>query len=313
MAYGLRNRGTPKDEIDSRVAKAADDARAPPLLDRRPRAALRRPAPARRHGPCHRAQPGGLPVRRAALQSRRQAPRARCGSRSRTCNARVGTTTVYVTHDQLEAMTLADILVVMNAGLVEQMGAPLDIYEKPASTFVAGFIGAPPMNILPATVAEGGLTLAGGQAVPLAGPLPPAGTAGPLRHSPRAPRPRRRGSRDRGPRGRDPRRRRLRPRGRPASASPSSSACPATRRPPPAVPSPSAPRPASPTSSTPRPAAASRPDRRGGRRPRARVGGRGARGRRPAGPRARRPPGETSATPRTPVPDSGDSRSFPVR
>ena len=62
----------------------------------------------------------------------------------------LGVTSVYVTHDQLEAMTLADLLVVMNAGTVEQVGNPLDIYEKPASTFVASFIGAPPMNLLPA-------------------------------------------------------------------------------------------------------------------------------------------------------------------
>jgi sn-glycerol 3-phosphate transport system ATP-binding protein len=61
----------------------------------------------------------------------------------------LGVTSVYVTHDQLEAMTLADLLVVMNAGTVEQAGNPLDIYEKPASTFVASFIGAPPMNLLP--------------------------------------------------------------------------------------------------------------------------------------------------------------------
>src|SRR5690606_37391245 len=60
----------------------------------------------------------------------------------------LGVTSVYVTHDQLEAMTLADVLVVMNAGQVEQLGNPLDIYEKPASTFVASFIGAPPMNLL---------------------------------------------------------------------------------------------------------------------------------------------------------------------
>src|SRR5690606_34322027 len=67
----------------------------------------------------------------------------------------LGVTSVYVTHDQLEAMTLADLLVVMNAGMVEQAGDPLDIYEKPASIFVASFIGAPPMNLLP--VGQGGL------------------------------------------------------------------------------------------------------------------------------------------------------------
>ncbi len=77
----------------------------------------------------------------------------------------LGVTSVYVTHDQLEAMTLADLLVVMNAGVVEQAGNPLDIYEKPASTFVASFIGAPPMNLLP--VGQGGL----------APPAAPAGAA----------------------------------------------------------------------------------------------------------------------------------------
>jgi sn-glycerol 3-phosphate transport system ATP-binding protein len=60
----------------------------------------------------------------------------------------LGVTSVYVTHDQLEAMTLADMLVVMNKGRVEQMGPPLLLYEKPQTTFVAGFIGAPPMNLV---------------------------------------------------------------------------------------------------------------------------------------------------------------------
>jgi sn-glycerol 3-phosphate transport system ATP-binding protein len=67
----------------------------------------------------------------------------------RKLQRRLKTTSIYVTHDQLEAMTLADILVVMNGGEVEQIGNPLDIYQKPATTFVASFIGAPPMNLLP--------------------------------------------------------------------------------------------------------------------------------------------------------------------
>src|ERR1700749_3706476 len=67
----------------------------------------------------------------------------------RKLQRRLSTTSIYVTHDQLEAMTLADILVVMNGGQVEQIGNPLDIYQKPATTFVASFIGAPPMNLLP--------------------------------------------------------------------------------------------------------------------------------------------------------------------
>jgi sn-glycerol 3-phosphate transport system ATP-binding protein len=67
----------------------------------------------------------------------------------RKLQRRLKTTAIYVTHDQLEAMTLADILVVMNGGQVEQIGNPLDIYQKPATTFVASFIGAPPMNLTP--------------------------------------------------------------------------------------------------------------------------------------------------------------------
>src|SRR5258705_10740155 len=67
----------------------------------------------------------------------------------RKLQRRLNTTSIYVTHDQLEAMTLADILVVMNGGRVEQIGNPLDIYQKPATIFVASFIGAPPMNLMP--------------------------------------------------------------------------------------------------------------------------------------------------------------------
>jgi sn-glycerol 3-phosphate transport system ATP-binding protein len=77
----------------------------------------------------------------------------------------LGVTSVYVTHDQLEAMTLADILVVMNAGMVEQSGNPLDVYERPASIFVASFIGAPPMNLLAVTAGANGLSLVDGSAV----------------------------------------------------------------------------------------------------------------------------------------------------
>jgi sn-glycerol 3-phosphate transport system ATP-binding protein len=72
----------------------------------------------------------------------------------RKLQRRLNTTSIYVTHDQLEAMTLADILVVMNAGQIEQIGNPLDIYQKPATTFVATFIGAPPMNLMPSRYAS---------------------------------------------------------------------------------------------------------------------------------------------------------------
>ena len=72
----------------------------------------------------------------------------RCASRCRRCTARLGTTSLYVTHDQVEAMTLAQRMIVMNAGRAEQIGAPLEVYAKPATTFVAGFIGSPPMNFM---------------------------------------------------------------------------------------------------------------------------------------------------------------------
>jgi multiple sugar transport system ATP-binding protein len=85
------------------------------------------------------------------------------------------TTSVYVTHDQIEAMTMADRIVVMHDGLIQQVGAPLDLYDRPANMFVAGFIGSPGMNFLPATVAKGGkvdAVLADGQKLRLPDGLP---------------------------------------------------------------------------------------------------------------------------------------------
>ena len=71
----------------------------------------------------------------------------------------IGATMIYVTHDQVEAMTLADKIVVLRGGRVEQVGAPLDLYRDPDNLFVAGFIGSPAMNLLPATRSEGGLSV----------------------------------------------------------------------------------------------------------------------------------------------------------
>jgi sn-glycerol 3-phosphate transport system ATP-binding protein len=78
----------------------------------------------------------------------------------------LGTTSLYVTHDQVEAMTLADRLIVMNAGSVDQIGPPLDLYERPATVFVAGFIGSPAMNLFPGELAPGGIA-AGDLTLPL--------------------------------------------------------------------------------------------------------------------------------------------------
>ena len=94
----------------------------------------------------------------------------RCAPRSSGLQQRLAATTVYVTHDQIEAMTMADKIVVLREGIVEQIGAPLELYDRPANIFVAGFIGSPAMNILRGRL-EGGetprLTLASGLTIPL--------------------------------------------------------------------------------------------------------------------------------------------------
>ncbi|MDX8435363.1 MULTISPECIES: sn-glycerol-3-phosphate ABC transporter ATP-binding protein UgpC [Mesorhizobium] len=147
MAYGLRNRGTPKAEIDSRVRSTAKVLELSGLLDRRPRELS--------GGQRQRVAMGRAIVRNPKvflfdepLSNLDAKLRGQMRVEIKSLQRRLGVTSVYVTHDQLEAMTLADTLVVMNSGLVEQIGAPLDVYEKPASTFVASFIGAPPMNLL---------------------------------------------------------------------------------------------------------------------------------------------------------------------
>ncbi|GAA4120660.1 sn-glycerol-3-phosphate ABC transporter ATP-binding protein UgpC [Aminobacter aganoensis] len=148
MAYGLRNRGMPKDEIDKRVRATAQTLELAHLLERRPRELS--------GGQRQRVAMGRAIVRSPKvflfdepLSNLDAKLRGQMRVEIKNLQRQLGVTSVYVTHDQLEAMTLADVLVVMNAGLVEQLGAPLDIYEKPASTFVASFIGAPPMNLLP--------------------------------------------------------------------------------------------------------------------------------------------------------------------
>jgi sn-glycerol 3-phosphate transport system ATP-binding protein len=148
MAYGLRNLKTPKPEIESRVAEAArilelDSA----LLARRPRQLS--------GGQRQRVAMGRAIVRKPKvflfdepLSNLDAKLRVQMRIEIRRLQRRLATTSIYVTHDQLEAMTLADMLVVMNAGRVEQIGAPLELYERPATLFVAGFLGSPPMNFL---------------------------------------------------------------------------------------------------------------------------------------------------------------------
>ena len=148
MAYGLRNRGMKEPEIDTRVQEAARILELGAMLDRKPRQLS--------GGQRQRVAMGRAIVRQPKvflfdepLSNLDAKLRIAMRVEIRKLQRRLATTAIYVTHDQLEAMTLADILVVMNGGQVEQIGNPLDIYQKPATTFVASFIGAPPMNLLP--------------------------------------------------------------------------------------------------------------------------------------------------------------------
>jgi sn-glycerol 3-phosphate transport system ATP-binding protein len=148
MAYGLRNRGMPRGEIDSRVQEAARILEIGPMLDRKPGQLS--------GGQRQRVAMGRAIVRQPKvflfdepLSNLDAKLRIAMRVEIRKLQRRLKTTSIYVTHDQLEAMTLADILVVMNGGQVEQIGNPLEIYQKPATTFVASFIGAPPMNLMP--------------------------------------------------------------------------------------------------------------------------------------------------------------------
>ena len=149
MAYGLRNRGMTDDEIRTRVEEAARILELAPMLERKPRQLS--------GGQRQRVAMGRAIVRQPKvflfdepLSNLDAKLRIAMRVEIRKLQRRLNTTSIYVTHDQLEAMTLADILVVMNGGQVEQIGNPLAIYEKPATTFVASFIGAPPMNLMSA-------------------------------------------------------------------------------------------------------------------------------------------------------------------
>ncbi|GAB2186041.1 sn-glycerol-3-phosphate import ATP-binding protein UgpC [Roseibium sp. LAB1] len=161
LAYGLKNRGMAKDEIDRRVKEAARILEIGDYLDRKPRALS--------GGQRQRVAMGRAIVREPAaflfdepLSNLDAKLRVQMRVEIKRLQRALGTTSVYVTHDQLEAMTLADRLVVLNGGNIEQIGAPIDVYDKPASTFVASFIGSPAMNLLDVKADGNGLSLANG-------------------------------------------------------------------------------------------------------------------------------------------------------
>ena len=153
MAFGLKFARTPKAEIESRVAEAARILQLEPLLKRRPRELS--------GGQRQRVAIGRAIVRKPQvflfdepLSNLDAALRINTRVEIAKLHKLLKATIVYVTHDQVEAMTLADKIVVMNNGRVEQTGRPLDLYYKPANLFVAGFIGSPAMNFMAATVTK---------------------------------------------------------------------------------------------------------------------------------------------------------------
>jgi len=151
MGFALEIAGRPKAEIAAEVRKAADILSLTPLLQRKP-AQLS-------GGQRQRVAMGRAIVRHPKvflfdepLSNLDAKLRVQMRAEIKALHRRLGTTIIYVTHDQIEAMTMADKIVVLNGGRVEQIGAPLDLYDRPGNLFVAGFLGSPAMNVLPATM-----------------------------------------------------------------------------------------------------------------------------------------------------------------
>jgi sn-glycerol 3-phosphate transport system ATP-binding protein len=153
MAYGLKIRKLSKADIDQRVRKAAKILELGTLLDRKPRQLS--------GGQRQRVAMGRAIVREPAvflfdepLSNLDAKLRVQMRLEIKRLQRELGVTSIYVTHDQVEAMTLADRLIVMNAGVAEQIGTPMDVYDRPATTFVAGFIGSPAMNFMAGKVSD---------------------------------------------------------------------------------------------------------------------------------------------------------------
>jgi multiple sugar transport system ATP-binding protein len=158
MSFGLRLKKFPKLEIKERVEAAARILDITPLLERRPKQLS--------GGQRQRVAMGRAIVRNPKvflfdepLSNLDAKLRVQMRTEIKKVHQKVTTTTIYVTHDQVEAMTLADRVVVMNAGRIEQIGAPNEVYHSPKTRFVAGFIGSPAMNFLPGRIVNGGNNL----------------------------------------------------------------------------------------------------------------------------------------------------------
>ncbi|MCI8737982.1 MAG: sn-glycerol-3-phosphate ABC transporter ATP-binding protein UgpC [Lachnospiraceae bacterium] len=169
MAFGLKLRKVPKDEIDKKVREAAEILDLSALLDRKPKALS--------GGQRQRVAMGRAIVRKPKVFLMDE-PLSNLDAKLRVqmrieiakLHQNLGTTIIYVTHDQTEAMTLGTRIVVMKAGIVQQVDTPQNLYEKPANLFVAGFMGSPQMNFLDATVkVEGNVAnlVVAGKSIPL--------------------------------------------------------------------------------------------------------------------------------------------------
>jgi multiple sugar transport system ATP-binding protein len=161
MSYSLRLRKTAKEKVSAVVAGAASKLGLEPLLERRPKALS--------GGQRQRVAMGRAIVRQPKaflfdepLSNLDARLREQMRAEIKKMHGDLKATSIYVTHDQIEAMTLADRIVAMHGGVVQQVGSPLELYDRPANLFVAGFIGSPGMNFLPATYTAGSVVLAEG-------------------------------------------------------------------------------------------------------------------------------------------------------
>ncbi len=166
MAFGLETRATPKDEIARRVKRAAEQLHITEYLDRKPKALS--------GGQRQRVAMGRAMVRNPQvflfdepLSNLDAKLRGEVRTEIKALAQQLQTTMVFVTHDQVEAMTMADRIVILKAGVVQQVGTPQQVYNEPANAFVAGFIGSPTMNFFDVQRGEGGLRLADNTLLPL--------------------------------------------------------------------------------------------------------------------------------------------------
>jgi multiple sugar transport system ATP-binding protein len=154
LAFGLRNQKVPKKDIDRRVRRAADILDLDPLIKRKPKQLS--------GGQRQRVALGRAIVREPAaflmdepLSNLDAKLRVQTRAEILKLQNELGTTTIYVTHDQVEAMTMGDRIAVMNHGVLQQVGPPVELYRDPRNLFVAGFIGSPAMNLVPASLLDG--------------------------------------------------------------------------------------------------------------------------------------------------------------